>query len=50
MLHLQLLQFRILCNFIVGTGVVRTTVTLITVFSGTHFREYYVITVFWDVT
>jgi hypothetical protein len=42
--------FRIMCSGIVGTGDVRTTVTLVSEVSGTHFGECYVITLLWDVT
>jgi hypothetical protein len=41
--------FRILCSGNVGTGDVRTTVTLVSELT-TNFGEYYVITVLWDVT
>ena len=44
LLRVQFFQFRMLCNVIVGTCVVRTRVTLVSVFSGIHFREYTVIT------
>ena len=49
-LNCNLFLFRILCSGIVDTVVVRTVNMLGFEVSGTHFEEYYVITMLWFVT
>ena len=50
LLRVHFFLFIILCSGIVGTGEVRPADMLRSVISSTHFGEYYVITVLWDVT